>query len=300
MNIDKKNGAVSFCEDAHAYWLNGDENNRCISVTTLIGMFHEKFDANFWGRYKALEKLLPKDAFYIEKKKLLTTKKFDDTIIDRYDIDRLTFNTMVNDIIDGYDEEKRKACERGTKYHLEQEMRFYDGKPHELSKFGLGGTFTCKPKSYDLDVDRGVFPEYLIYRESPDGILKIAGQIDLLIKDGNTFTIVDYKTNGKIDKKGFFDQNTKTTKKMFYPLNNLDDTNFSHYTMQLSTYAWMVEQLNPKYKIGGLYLFHHAHDGSDIISDVEYKKQSVIRMLQFYKKQKKIELEKLKNKPIDF
>ena len=27
-----------------------------------------------------------------------------------------------------------------------------------------------------------------------------------------------------------------------YPLNNIQDTNFWHYTLQLSTYAWMIQK----------------------------------------------------------
>lgn len=50
-------------------------------------------------------------------------------------------------------------------------------------------------------------PEYLISMDHTyKGVtVSIAGQIDLLIKEGNTIHIFDYKTNKKLDTKGFFD-----------------------------------------------------------------------------------------------
>ena len=40
--------------------------------------------------------------------------------------------------------------------------------------------------------------------------------------DGNEITIVDYKTNKKIDLKSYFDNVTKKSQKMKFPLNNID------------------------------------------------------------------------------
>ena len=79
-----------------------------------------------------------------------------------------------------------------------------------LKKFGIGGKFICQKSYGDLDAEFGVYPEYLISRTSDDGILRIAGQIDLLVKNGNEITIVDYKSNKKIDLKSGFNTATKS------------------------------------------------------------------------------------------
>ena len=50
-------------------------------------------------------------------------------------------------------------------------------------------------------MENGVYPEYLISRVSEDGKLRIAGQIDLLVKRGNKIIIGDWKTNKKIETK---------------------------------------------------------------------------------------------------
>ncbi len=300
MKIDKKNKVCNYNDDAHTYWAGDNENDKFISVTTLISQFHEKFDSEFWGRYKAFEALADKEAFNMEKKILLATHKWKDEILERYNIDRLTFNTKVNEILDGYEHEKQIACERGTKYHLEQEQKFYKQEIHELPQFGLGGKFKCTKDNYELTEEKGIYPEYLIYKISKDGVLKIAGQIDLLIKDGNDFHIIDYKTSKKIDKKAFFDQNTKSGKTMFYPINNIPDSNYYHYELQLSLYAWMVEQINPDFKIKNLILVHNDHSGNTTIYNLDYRKDDVIRMLGYYKKQKKLLEDKSRLTPVTF
>ena len=73
MQIDKQNGDIAFNEEAHRYWDINNENKKFISVTTLIGKFGQPYDKEFWSAYKALEKLLPPDAWKVEKKSLLNT-----------------------------------------------------------------------------------------------------------------------------------------------------------------------------------------------------------------------------------
>ena len=198
MKIDKQNGPVAFSEDEHVYW-NVDDNEKYISVTTLIHKFTQPFDKEFWSAYKALEKLLSKDSWTIEKKSLLNTKKFNKSILDVYNIDINDFNKVQQDILDAWDEENRKSCERGTKIHLDIENSFYKNpKDISLQKFGIGGKFECKKDYSELDIEYGVYPEYLIHIESKDGVLRVAGQVDLIVKSGNEIVICDWKTNKRI------------------------------------------------------------------------------------------------------
>ena len=300
MKIDKQNGNVCFNDENHCYW-NVNDNEKYISVTTLIHQFTQPFDKEFWSAYKALEKLIPKDSWAIEKKSLLHSKKFDKSILDVYDISENDFNKTQQDILDSWDEENRKSCERGTQIHSDIENSFYK-KPKDISlkKFGIGGKFECKKDHTELDLEYGVYPEYLIYRESEDGILRIAGQVDLIIKSGNEITIVDHKTNKKIEQKSFYNSKTRTSAKMKYPLNNLDDVNFYHYTMQLSTYAWMLQKINPNFIIKDLILNHYDHDGKNTLYHCEYLKDEVERMLHFYKKQVILDKQKEKRKRIEY
>lgn len=300
MKIDKKNGAVAFNDENHCYW-NVNDNEKYISVTTLINSFAQPFDAEFWSAYKALEKLLPKDAWKLEKKSLLNTNKFNKEILDLYNISENDFNKAQQDILDEWEKNNKEACERGTKIHADIENSFYKNpNAGQLKKFGIGGKFECKKDYSELDLEYGVYPEYLIYRESDDGILRLAGQVDLIIKSGNEIVIVDHKSNKKIEQKSFFNSKTKTSTKMKYPLNTLDDANFWHYTLQLSTYAWMLQKINPDFIIKDLILNHYDHDGNNTLYHCDYLKTEVERMLCYYKKQLIREKQKAKRKRIEY
>lgn len=293
MKIDKQNGNVAFSDESHTYW-NVSNNEEYISVTTLIHRYTQPFDKEFWSAYKSLEKLLPKDSWNIEKKSLLNSKKFDKSILEEYNISELDFNKTQQGIIDDWDEENRKSCERGTKIHADIEQSFYDNpKDISLQKFGLGGKFECRKDYSELDLEYGVYPEYLISRESPDNVLRLAGQVDLIVKSGNEIIICDWKTNKEIKQKSFYNSKTKSSSKMKFPLNHLDDVNFNHYTLQLSTYAWMLQKVNPDFVIKDLILVHFDHNDKQTIYHCPYLKEDVEKMLLHYKKD--IILEKKRN-----
>lgn len=192
--ITKQNGNIAFEEKAHRYWDVTDPSKKFTSVTTIIEKFGQPFDKEFWSAYKALEKLLSADAWKIEKPSLLKSKKFDKSLLELHDISENDFNKEQQAILDSWDEENRKSCERGTKIHADFENSFYKKKKNiDISKFQIGGKFECRKDYTDLDLENAVYPEYLIHRVSPDGKLCIAGQIDLLVKKGNNIIIGDYK-----------------------------------------------------------------------------------------------------------
>lgn len=301
MKIDKRNGNVGFNDEQHCYFDVNDEDKQYISVTTLIGRYCQPFDKDFWSAYKALEKLLPGDSWKIEKKSLLNTKKFNKEILDAYNISEDEFNKVQQEILDQWQKKNLESCARGTKIHSELEQSFYkSGKNVSLQRFGIGGKFECKKDYTDLDLEYGVYPEYLIYKETQDGILRLAGQIDLIVKQGNEITICDWKTNEKIDMKGGFDSSTKSTAKMLYPLNNLEDCNFIHYSLQLSTYAWILQQLNPNFIIKDLVLVHFDHKDNMTVYHCDYLKRDVEKMLVHYKKELQLKQKRDKRKRIEY
>ena len=299
MEINKKNGNVGFEESSHTYFNIDDPSKKYISVTTLIGKFEHPFDKDFWSQYKVAEKLLDPDMWEIEKRKLLETKKFDKQyFLDTYKIDEVVFNTAQQDILDEWHKKNIESCERGTRIHSELEHSYTKQKTCELKKFGIGGKFNVKTGDVPLDEEKGVYPEYLIHVE--DGNLRLAGQIDLLIKDGYNIYIFDYKSNAKLDSKSFFDKKTKKNQMMIYPLQNIMDCNKMHYTLQLSTYAWMLQHNNPDLEIKKLMLIHYDHEGNVTEHEVDYLKSDVERMLNFWKKRSIIEAKRELRKPIEF
>ena len=301
MNYDKLNGDVWFREVDHVYGNLKFPETKYVSVTTLIGKYEQPFDREFVSKYKALEKLLSKDIWKKEKGGIWKAHKIPKDFLEVYDINESELNKVQQDILDEWDKINREACERGTQIHAKFEQAMYKaGNAVNLSKFGIGGKFQCKKDYSELNLEYGVYPEYLIYYDNPDLDLHIAGQIDLLIKDGNDIIIGDYKTNAKLDFKGFYNSATKSTTKMKYPLTNIDDVNFNHYQLQLSLYAWMMQKLNPDFNIKRLFIFHIDHDNNQNIYEVKYLKDDVEKMLKHFVKQNKIDKQKAKYERIDY
>ena len=153
LSIDKQNGTVAFNEEVHRYWDVNDPSIKFTSVTTMIEQFGQPFDKEFWSAYKALEKLLPADEFKIEKKSLLNTKKFDPVLLELHNITELDFNKAQQEILDSWDEENRRSCERGTKIHAGLENSFYTQKKNiTLDKYQIGGKFECQKDRTSLDL----------------------------------------------------------------------------------------------------------------------------------------------------
>lgn len=300
MKIDKQNGNVCYSDLEHIYW-DSTTNQRYVSVTTLIGKYEKPFDKDFWSLYKALEKTLSTIQFKTQKKKLLETKTIKlDSLCSDLDIDKQTVLSAQQDVLDEWEKTNKDSTDRGTKIHADLENAYYKSPTCDLKKYNIGGSFSCKKDYYQLDLEKGVYPEFLVYRESEDGVLKLAGQIDLLIKDGNDIYIFDYKSNKKLDKTSYFNPKNKRNECMLYPLNDIMDCNFYHYSLQLSTYAWMVQKYNPNFNIKKLMLIHYDHDGNVTEHEVDYMKNHVERMLKDYKKTVIIDQRKSRDKQIEF
>lgn len=280
--VDKEDELVKYNDELHKYWVKGSKQ-ACISVTTLIHQF-TVFDEDFWSSYKALESLIDEDDFKTVKPDLLNFKQFNQTYLDRTGVTTDAFSTRKEEILAEWQEKRETSCIRGTAIHRQHELEHLAGNTKELQHLGLGGKFVTKTTN-KLEPGQGIYPELLLSRISPDGKLRLAGQADLVIVDGFDVYILDYKTNKKIDMKAYFDRKTRKHSTMKYPLNNIQDTNFWHYSIQLSTYAWMIQKIDPRFEIKALILLHYDHDGNNATYECEYLKNDVERMLTFHKQQ---------------
>jgi len=301
MNYDKINGDVAFLEGPHKYFNVNDDSIVYTSVTTLIEKYGKPFDKEFISKYKALERLISTPEWKKEKGGIWKSRMIPDSFLEVHNISKDELNKVQQDILDEWAETNRIACERGTKIHAQLENSFYNaGSNITLKKFGIGGKFSCKKNYNNLDLEYGIYPEYLVYYDNPKLDLHLAGQIDLLIKSGNEISIIDHKTNAKIDLKGFYNSSTRSTDKMLYPLTNLDECNYNHYQLQLSTYAWMLQKINPDFIIKNLILNHYDHDGRNTIYDCSYLKEDVERMIKDFVKKNKLEKQRKKYERIEY
>lgn len=243
-----KNTFLYFEEKEHKY--TDSNNNEYISVTTIIGNYVPKFDADYWARKKAKEQ-------------------------------GVSEKTIKNQ----WDKIKNEACSRGTATHNNLEDNIKDcskfknaikyleqiegrcvsvadipnmiAKPLDIEKFKENTNNKYK-KIYDV-FDFYIKRGYIIFSEIAvfDPELLISGTIDILCWRPNDFVILDWKTNrdGLHFESGYFKKDKTTipnqltnewipkNDKMLPPLNNLPECNGSHYSMQLSIYAKLVERI---------------------------------------------------------
>ena len=75
-----------------------------------------------------------------------------------------------------------------------------------IDKFNVGNKFKVNKNYHKLDLERAIYPEILLSSVSKDGLLRIAGQSDLLIKDGNHIKIWDWKTNKELKMESYYDK----------------------------------------------------------------------------------------------
>lgn len=190
IKVDKENDEVIYSDVTHSY-IDKKNSQKYTSVTQLIGNYKQPFNDKFWSAYKACEALLPPEDFYSLKQILLKTKVWDSKYLEAYEIDAKAFEDKRAEILQSYQTNKEIACERGTSIHEVQENLFYNNDS-KIKKYVGGGKFDVKKGYYKLDLERAVYPEFLISYDFDD-YLKVAGQIDLIIKDGNDITIIDWK-----------------------------------------------------------------------------------------------------------
>lgn len=270
-----------------------------ISVTSLIEKYAQPFDSEFWAAYKTLEKLLEKEQWTTIRKQLFDTRKFDRQLLKDYGIDELTFNKEHQGLLDLWDEESRRSRQRGILIHQEIENSFYKKKKGiSLSKYQIGGSFECQKDYIDLDLEFGIYPEYPLSVEL--GELRLLGRPDLTVKRGNELTIIDHKTDKKINTSGHFNSKIKAPSKMKFPLNHIIDCNFYHYALQLSTYAWMFKKINPQFIIKELIINHYDHNNKATLYKCDYMESDVEKMLNHYIREFNLTHKRDKRKRIEY
>lgn len=193
--IDKETDDVVYNDEKHIYVGKSGlvQDKKFISVTTLIGLFENKFDGDFWSKYKALEALVGADQFSSVKKKLLDKKIWNDSYYLNFGISPEDFESKCEEVKSGWKDTNKEACEHGTRVHAKQENTFYMNPQKMIDKFNVGNKFKVNKNYHKLDLERAIYPEILLSSVSKDGLLRIAGQSDLLIKDGNHIKIWDWK-----------------------------------------------------------------------------------------------------------
>lgn len=223
--------SVVFDSVNHTYFYG---EKQLISVTSFISKFKNEFDSDYWSKKIALRD-----------------------------------NKTQKEILEQWREKAKKSCEIGTAIHKIFEdyiNKNYSFIGDEISFNFLNihkdyiPEFTLKSKQAiqfikDFFISGRLIPihtEYIVYNEI------LAGQIDLVCKDKkNNFYILDFKTNEKIEINSY-------GKNLKHSLKNIPDSNFYHYSLQLSIYKQMFNE-NTK----GIFIVHIKPDKYDFIECVD-------------------------------
>lgn len=233
--------------DGHIY-KNTKDGSTYTSVTTLIKKYTNEFNADYWSSYKALERIIPSFKFKLK----ISNGKLENIIARLSDTDFTLFELYKLEILADWARGNEDAQNKGTTIHLEKENNSYSSN-YETNPFTLKPSLVFQKQELDYDnyslcdnlydLPDGFYPELLIWNED----YKIAGQSDKVFIEtvGNTrfVDIDDYKTNKKINYSSFFDTKKKESQKMKFPLQDLMDCNSVHYSLQLSTYGYMLSQM---------------------------------------------------------
>ena len=266
-----------------------------LSVTGIIRNYHY-FDREFWLSYKALEAVMNPVEWGQIKMTLLKSKRIDQKLIEEVGIEK--YNEKVKEIDAEWTKKNEEAKQTGITTH----EYLHNLLCTDLPKCKIYGIPTDQYKVEQTEKfmeSSGLFPEFRMEVQL-DSDLLLVGIADLIIKDGNRIKIIDYKTDEKIDKDSHFDLAKKKKKCMKYPLSKLSDCNLTHYQLQLSLYAWMLQQMNPELEIESLEIIQINDKKVKKVYPVEYIKDQVDYLIKWHVKDYKLRLETQKCKEIRY
>lgn len=218
-DIFYKFNGVKFNDDIHKYYVNGKE---LTSVTTIIGMFENGFDEDYWSENKSQE-----------------------------------YGISKNRVLFGWDYINKKATTKGSIVHNYAENLF-DNKIFPYPKDLVLNTIGFDPVYKDFLKEKSLVDKF--YNDSfnklipiktelvvYDEELGIGGMVDLLVYNvtAGEFQIWDWKTNKKLTMES--EHHFKGC------LSDLEECHHEIYSLQLSSYKYIIEK-NTKMKLGNSYL----------------------------------------------
>lgn len=191
-----KKAPITFTEWNHTYTHN-ETGEKFTSVTTILGKYKKPFDA----------------------------KTAADRVAKREGVSREI-------VLEMWEKEKNRACDRGTNIHKLLEDYITVGE--QVDEWGWLYKTYDKCAEYNIDKFKKVRCEELLWHEE----LKVSGLADLIYEHNDgTFTVGDFKTNKR------YRFSSQYNEWMLAPLDHLQVCENSTYAMQLSIYAWLYEKL---------------------------------------------------------
>jgi len=227
------NNDIKLEHENHEYKLKNHPDIIFTSVTTFVNSFFEPFNEEKISKH--LVKNIPQYRKYTSNE-----------LIEKWNV----------------------ARQYGTDVHLEIENWIKDGITPKDQKSIVAKEWIGR---YITKSNIETYSEVIVYSKE----LCIAGTIDVLMMDKNSknYTLIDWKTSKRIDKKPFRDK--KGIKK---ETANIADCNYNHYALQLSLYRYILEEY---YNINVINQFVvQLKDEGAKKYDMKYMKDEIIKMIE--------------------
>ena len=238
-----------FEEKGHKY--TDSVGNSYKSVTTLLGDYAPEFDTKYWAHKKAKERGVSDKTILKEWQAITEEACSRGTATHNGIEDAIKDVSMFNSAI------KYLKNAESDRVISVADIPNMTVKPLDIEQFKIAtnNKYDEIYRVFQFYIDRG----YTIYSEIGVYLIDflVSGTIDVLCIRDNDFVILDWKTNrnGLQFTSGYFKKdktmkpvqltNEWVEKKEFMkpPLSHMPECNGSHYTMQLSLYALMVEMI---------------------------------------------------------
>lgn len=207
---------IHFREDDHKYY--DDDGNNFHSVTKIIHSLFPEFERE-------------KMAYFVARKRVMKVEGIDN----KDDVPTWKVMKERDVVLEEWEVNKNQACDMGTQVHRYCECKLM-GIPFDMEfTVEKGKQLAEMADPFLIDLEKSyefIEAEKIIFRIP----ILLAGTVDLIMKNRKTgkLCIFDHKTNKKIDMKDSYNK----TGKLF--LEHVDNCNYLHYTLQLSTYKRML------------------------------------------------------------
>jgi len=315
--INSQAKELIFTEHDHKY---RDENNIVYtSVTTLIEKYKAKYDREFWSMYKGLKEAGYRLKPYPEEQAIrLGSVKYK-----LADLKKETYYVQLQDLMKAkWDLKTTEACMRGNSIHnniesninksrfdeaaRDNDLITYESNPFKFgkninslndldaSKFNTEHPFIYNKLKPLVEAGATVFAEKRVYLSK----YRLAGTIDCPIIKGKYFCILDWKSNAADmhDTPGYY-QSVKidnewvksdtwiiTEDKFADPIGHIPASKFHTYCLQLSIYAYIMEQWGYTLIPNGLAIVHYPLNKEPVYLQVPYLRNEVIALLTDHKR----------------
>jgi ATP-dependent exoDNAse (exonuclease V) beta subunit len=248
LNKHPRDDNITFEESTHTYTINGDSNYK--SVTTWIHSFFPNFEADV-----IIQKIKSSTSWGPEHK---------------------YYGYSNEEIKNIWSNLGKEASQAGTNMHLNIEY-YYNDIP-----------FT---KDFEKSAEYNLFQKYLndhqeyipfrtewaVYTK----VYKLAGSIDMVYydpkyNDSNKVIIADWKRSKEIKFTNKWEKGLK-------PINNIDNCNYWHYTLQLNIYRMILEKYYSKQVTEMFLVIIHPNNDNYVKVPINRITEPIQKMLEYRK-----------------